>query len=803
MKQVMRALSTKGSLRRKISFAMLVAMVLIFPPIMGAVDFAARESIEQQVLQERQVEMAVDAAAIAKPLYDFDFANVRRLAQVIVARSDVDRIEVLDAAGQVVADTGMDAHDDSQALKVAIRYGDSDVKLAVGQLRTWFNTDGATQAIRDFYWRTAVVVVVSLAVIFCVLMVTLRQLMLRPVGELMRAINSSSSGGDRALARWESRDELGHLVNHFNAMQIRLSQDEMKLKAANENLLALYNHTPAMLFSLDEQGRIVEVSDYWVIETGYSREEALGRVFSELLVDCARENFAPGSHGEGASSGDRFARWHCQFRKKDGRTIDVYVSEALETLEVETRSRALLVMVDISELKRAEAELLRHARTDSLTGLPNRRYFKEKLSEALVQAELDGGNLNVLFIDLDRFKWINDHLGHHAGDEVLSHCAERMSEILPERAFFARLGGDEFAIFFRDEEPDGAAKLSRAINQSLNRAFPICGSSVTISASIGVATYPDNSKTVGGLLRAADLAMYRTKRAGRRGFSNYEDSIGDEARRLFKIEELMKTGSVEERYHLDYQPIVRLSDQRIVGAEGLLRMRDLEGGVVPPNDFIPVAEEVGLMPELGAFALRRGSADFAQLHGKGEAKPPRLAINLSPVQVTQELPEQVMETLEKSGFPPDRMVLEITESVFLRNERGLLTIFERLQALGCRLALDDFGTGYSSLSYLNDFPVDIVKIDRQFVRGLDGDGGKHPDEETQRRARALLQGVAAIAHELRLETVAEGVETHAQRKCVQDMGVTYGQGYLWSRPVRREAYIELLLAQHASQSVPA
>lgn len=797
MKRILKALSIGGSLRRKISLVLLAAIVLIFPPIMGAVDHAARQSIEQRVMDDRMVEMRVNAAALSKPLYDFDYANVQRMASVIAGRSEVDHVEVLDASGSIaaLAPTGTRRGRGAEAESITIAHLSNGEPQHVGALRIWFNTHAATVAIRDFYWRTGLVITASLAVIFCALMVALRQVMLRPLDVLMAAIEKSAAGGERALAQWRSGDEMGRLVDHFNAMQLRLSFKEEKLKSALSNLSALYNQTPAMLFSLDEHGMIDTVSDYWALETGYSREEAVGRPISDFLYGCGGKSFSTKGDIKDPVAPSGFNRCNCKFRKKDGVEIDVYVSEAQEPLRVGERRRGLLVMVDISELKRAEAQLLCQARTDSLTGLPNRRHFKERLTEELERAEGDGSRLDVFFIDLDRFKWINDHLGHHAGDEVLSLCSERMRAILPEEAFFARLGGDEFAIFIAGADQQAAAALSRSVNEALEKPFRVCGSSLTISASIGVATFPDNATNVGGMLRAADLAMYRTKRAGRRGFSKYEDSIGDEARRLFEIEELMKTGSANERFYLDFQPIVRLFDQRIVGAEGLLRMRDAEGKVVPPNDFIPVAEEVGLMPELGAYALERGTREFADVLGGPGARPPRLAINLSAVQVTEDLPEQVMETLERTGFPPNRLVLEITESLFLKHEAGLLSILERIQSLGCRLALDDFGTGYSSLSYLNDFPVDIVKIDREFIRRLDGDGGARPNSHLQHRARALLQGVVTIAQELHFETVAEGVETEHQLQLVREMGIDYGQGYLWSKPIDRAAFIDRLAKQ--------
>ena len=802
MTRFFEVLSAQGSLRKKFSLALLAALVLVFPPIMIAVDMTARWSIEKEISIERSMDLKVHAAAVSKPLYDFDYANLQRMASIIATAEDIDRVQIEDAGGVVVAASAESrAKQSDGGVEVSIIRSEGVDEERIGALRLWFNTDRATRAIRDFYWRTGLVITLSLAVVFIALMMTLRQVMLRPLSALMKAIEHSRSGGVRSLAEWRSGDEMGRLVDHFNAMQSLLHAEQVKLKAANANLSTLYHQTPAMLFSLDEDGLIADVSDYWMQETGYRREETIGRPLSDFLEndECGPSGAATDRKGATSECGS-FARWNCRFLKKSGEFVDVYVSETIEPLRMGERQRSLLVMVDISELKQAEAELLRRSRTDSLTGLPNRRHFKECLTEELQDAELAGARLDVFFIDLDRFKWVNDHLGHQAGDEVLNRSAARMQEVLPHGAFFARLGGDEFAVFHRGGSPEIAAEMSRSVNAALSQPFVVCGSKVSISASIGVATYPENATSVGGLLRAADLAMYRTKRLGRRGFSNYDESIGAEARRLFEVEEMMNKGALDDRFHLDFQPIVNLSDQRIIGAEALLRMRDDAGRVVPPNDFIPVAEECGRMPELGAFALRRASQDFAAALANQGAPKLRLSVNLSPVQVCDDLPDRVAETLERTGFPPRQMILEITESVFLKQDVRLLSVFERLRGLGCRLALDDFGTGYSSLSYLNDFPVDVVKIDRQFIRRLDGDGGQNLDQTQQKRARSLLQGVAAIAQELDFQTVAEGVETEAQRRLVNEMGFDFGQGYLWSKPVSPQRFSELLAEQDAAET---
>lgn len=783
--------ATGGSLQRKLSLTLLVTIVCVFPPIILGVDGAARDAVEQELKERHRAVLDLNAAALAQPLADGDAVSLARLAAVMAGSHEVDGVQISDRSGQELARSAhFDAYADRPAgSTISSTMVTREDGAQLGLLRIQFNTHRASEAMSAFYWRFGLALAIGLGLLFGALMLAMRGAMLRPLAVLMEAIDRSQRG-ERRLAEWRSKDELGRLVAHFNAMQVKLTEEEAKLRTVNAHLSALYNKTPAMLFSVDRAGRIADVSDYWLEMTGYARAEAVGQPLERFLDNPAGGAAARPARREG------FEQWSGRFIKRSGELMDVYLSCAAEPLQIgRDEARSLLVMVDVTSLKRAEAELLRQARLDGLTGLPNRRRFKERLEEELKIVAREGERIEIGFIDLDRFKSVNDHLGHHAGDMILEHCGRRIAETLPTGALLARLGGDEFAVLQRSVAGETLDHTAERINAALKEPFSVCGSAVTLSASIGIAAHPENGATAGDLMRAADLAMYRSKQAGRSGVSSYDSSIGDEAKRLFEVELMMQSRAPEDRFYLDYQPIIRLETGAVAGAEALLRMRDDQGGVVSPGAFIPIAEETGLMPKLGAFALARGLEQFRAFARRGDGGALRLAVNLSPAQVTMALPDQVAATLEAADFPADHLVLEITESVFLKNDASLREIFDRLRAQGCRLALDDFGTGYSSLSYLNDFPVDIVKIDRQFIRRLDGDGGAAPDPELQARARSLLQGVAAIAEALHLSAVAEGVETEAQRRLVREMGFEYGQGFLWSRPVNIESFEERLTAE--------
>jgi diguanylate cyclase (GGDEF)-like protein len=432
---------------------------------------------------------------------------------------------------------------------------------------------------------------------------------------------------------------------------------------------------------------------------------------------------------------------------------------------------------DVTERRRVEARIEHLAHYDSLTNLPNRTVFQRRAEELLQHAAY--ARFAILYIDVDEFKRINDSLGHLIGDEFLKGVAARLRQSIGPDDFVARLGGDEFAIVQHDvkTEADVDALIAR-IYASLREPFDCRGHSLAADASIGIALAPDHGSDLSGLLKSADLAMYAAKAAGRRTHRFFEPSMETEANDRHALELDLKAAIAEGAFEIHYQPLVDLRSNAVIGCEALLRWWHPVRGMVSPVDFIPVAEETGLIDEIGVWVLRTACAEAATWPGHLS-----IAVNVSPVQFrSPSLALKVAAALAETGLDPRRLELEVTEAVLIADDDAALVALNQLRALGVRIALDDFGTGYSSLSYLQRFPFDKIKIDRTFVKELTRGTG----------SASIIKAVVSIAADRNMVTTAEGVETEEQRATVQALGCTQMQGYLFSPPRRARDVRSLL-----------
>jgi len=439
---------------------------------------------------------------------------------------------------------------------------------------------------------------------------------------------------------------------------------------------------------------------------------------------------------------------------------------------------------DITDQKRLESELSHQAFHDSLTGLANQALFRDRVDHALARATRDRDNLAALFIDLDEFKTINDGVGHTAGDELLVAVADRLRGCLRTSDSAARLGGDEFAVLLEDVGPEREAEeVAERIIASLRQPFTISGHEVVVSASIGIA-FAGPGTTCDQLLRSADLAMYTAKRRGKSRFEIYRAEMHAAALDRLEIEAALRRGLDRSELRLHYQPVVALATGRIVGVEALVRWQHPERGLLQPEAFIPLAEETGLIGELGRQVLATACAQVRRWQIE-HSDYPRLgvSVNVSPRQLhTDELLEDVGGALRQSGLSSADLILEITETAMMHDTEMTIQRLRALQATGVRLAVDDFGTGYSSLSYLQRFPVEILKIDRAFVAAIDVDAHEI----------SLAPAILSLARTLHLRAVAEGVETSVQADALATLGCELAQGYYFSEPVDAAALGELL-----------
>ena len=420
---------------------------------------------------------------------------------------------------------------------------------------------------------------------------------------------------------------------------------------------------------------------------------------------------------------------------------------------------------DIAERRRAEEKLRVVSTHDSLTALPNRTLLHERLSHALARAQRHGRQLAVLFVDLDRFKTVNDTLGHEAGDRLLQVTAQRLYDCLRETDTMARQGGDEFVVLMdelTDREP--ITRVSQRILDAVAEPFVIDGQEIHITASIGISVYPEDGRT---LLRNADIAMYRAKEKGKNNYQFYSTQMDNYSVERLSLESGLRRALEREEFVLHYQPKVNIASGLITGMEALLRWQHPELGSVAPGRFIPIAEETGLILPIGAWVLKTACIQNRAWQRQGVRRFP-VAVNLSPRQFAGEtLLEDVKAALDVSGLAPADLELEITESMVMNNPERAVNLLQQLKGLGIHVAIDDFGTGYSSLAYLKRFPIDSVKVDRSFVEDI-------PDNVD---SMAIAQAVIAMAHNLRLKVVAEGVESEAQLGFLRGEGCDEIQGY--------------------------
>jgi diguanylate cyclase (GGDEF)-like protein len=459
----------------------------------------------------------------------------------------------------------------------------------------------------------------------------------------------------------------------------------------------------------------------------------------------------------------------------------------------------------VVERRRAEEKLLHDATHDSLTGLPNRLLFSDRLERA-VATHLRHPDIGfaVIFIDLDRFKLVNDSLGHSVGDLLLKEIASRFHHVLVEAdhapaaggaVTLARLGGDEFTILLEDIERSSiAVDIAQSLQDSLRNPLLVDGQELYSSASIGVATSAAGYTCAADIMRNADLAMYRAKAEGRARVEIFNQSLHVEAKRRLTLESDLRNALKKQEFVLHYQPIISLTSREMTGFEALVRWQKSDGHIVPPSDFIPLAEETGLIVFIGSWVLEQSLKTLAGWQRDyPRTTPLTMSVNVSPREFHQaDFVEQVIDAVTTSGIPPQTLRLEITEGVTIHNAERAIGILQRLRQFGVRVSIDDFGTGYSSLSYLHQLPFDTLKIDRSFVSALQSrsDGGQ------------IVQTILDLAKNLNLDVVAEGTEFKEHVDILHQMGCGFAQGYFFSRPLNEAAAVELLSTQ-AKPILPA
>jgi len=562
------------------------------------------------------------------------------------------------------------------------------------------------------------------------------------------------------------------------------ARNELALREAEYRVLA--EHSGDCLSRHDLEGRYLYVSPASESMLGYTPAELLGRTGGEVGFVHPDDVGATGSLKTKVVDGKQAtatATW--RVIRPDG-TVR-WVETAVRAVPDAHGDPYQVVAVtrDVSERKDAETRLAHQALHDSLTGLPNRTLFLDRLEHALTRAERHHGGVAVLFVDLDRFKLINDSFGHAAGDRLLCDVAERLRGALRPADTIARFGGDELTVLCEDLDGEaGARAIAQRIAELFEEPFVVEDGEAFLQASVGIALAGDGA-TPEDLIRDADAAMYRAKDRGRARVEVFDEAMRRDARERVATESALRRALERAELCIHVQPVVRFGDEAIMAFEALVRWQHPERGLVPPGEFIPLAEETGLIVPIGNWVLRDICRTMRRWEDELGADWVPCSVNLSVRHLQQpDLVATVRAALEDHDIAPRRLVLEITESAVMENGSGTVETLEELKAMGVRLALDDFGTGYSSLAHLHRFPLDILKIDRSFTAAL------HADHQ----GGSIAGAIVSLAQALGLETVAEGIEDTEQSGQLERLGCTYGQGFLFSRPLPPAAFDAALRA---------
>jgi diguanylate cyclase (GGDEF)-like protein/PAS domain S-box-containing protein len=582
-----------------------------------------------------------------------------------------------------------------------------------------------------------------------------------------------------------ARQILTLLENHSLTQDLerRVEARTAEVRASGERFAALVQHSSDLVTVVDRSGTVLYQSRSSEPLLGFDADAMVGRPLTDFVVPAHAADLTAVLRGV-ASDADRVQTVQSTWRHASGRECQMEIT--LTNLLANAAVGGLVLNTrDVTDRINLERQLTHQAFTDSLTDLPNRALFKDRLQHALARRAGSSPPMAVYFLDLDGFKGVNDTLGHSAGDDLLVEVAARLRTVVRPSDTVARFGGDEFAILVDDlgEGEDGTA-LAQRVCDAIAAPILLDGSEVHISASIGIAHREDPSIDAEQMLRNADLAMYQAK-ADAGGFAVFAPEMHEGLVARMRLEADLRKALTDDQFIVHYQPMVSMRTGEITGVEALVRWQHPERGLVPPNEFIPLAEATGLIRPLGLWVLRESCRQAVAWAAAGDSRRGlKLSVNVSARQLQQDdLVEQVAGILRETGLPAQQLTLEMTESVLLEKGEETLATLTALRDLGIRLAIDDFGTGYSSLSYLHSFPVDILKIDRSFVERLSTGGDT-----------ALISTILRLGKTMKLETVAEGIEHPQELLLLRRQGCTTGQGYHFSPPVPA-ARIEELLAE--------
>lgn len=798
-------------IRQKVALVLLVSLLVT----LTASGWLALRSQKQDIMREtsfRGAELVrFIAQSLANSVVGYDYHSIELWLQEAVKNEDIAYIKVINARGNTMGEIGAPRETaGSTSLFQENILIDSEV---VGKVFLGLSTERIAQTLAkqksSYIQRESITILLIVGIGFF----AISSLIIRPITRISEVMNkardneedahgSSHTSDDintadgpqtleatSALLPLHTRDEIGDLARTFLRLQEHRESAMTELSRSERKNRALVDAMPDIMLRLSRDGVCLDCKVPRQLSTVLKPDQLIGKHIVETTPNNVGNAII--EHLNKAFSTQQIQFFHYTQEGESG------------TLEFEARitagadDEALVIVRDITEHKHMEERIHFLAHFDNLTQLPNRLLFKERLHTAIEHARHENKMVAVIHMDLDNFKIVNNTLGQEAGDQLLQEVAERLQRTLRTSDYItrqaqdgisttlSRLGGDEFTFLITHmNDTTGVMQVAQRVLDTLSRPFRINGQEIGITASLGIALFPNDGSDAETLIKNADAAMNNAKDEGRNSLRFYTQAMNSSLSRRLTLENRLRQALENKELQLHYQPQVEIATAQIIGVESLLRWTSPDLGAVSPAEFIPLAEETGLIIPIGAWVLREACAQNRAWSKLGLAL--RVAVNISGIQFRQPgFVAMVRETLRETGLPPDTLELELTEGILMRNDESTLQTLRDLKALGVHLSLDDFGTGYSSLSYLKRFPLDTLKIDRSFVRGLPND----------RDDAAITSAIIAMAHALKLQVVAEGVENEAQLAFLHHRYCHLIQGYLISPAVPAAALTEMLGAQ--------
>ena len=787
----MRALTDKLNLRGKL-FAVIFIGLLIVSSIVGAVRiYQADANFTKDMNRSGQERAALIAESLTNLIIAYDYSNIESIAERLVKLQDVQQIKIMNRAGRIMASkNNSDFNPNIKGLVFIAPV--TFVGETIGKVELVVSLDRREQIINSIY-RNIIFSTLLFAVILGILLyATVSIFIVTPLSRLNEAADQLALGDFSAVLPPDSGDELGRMVRAFSTMRDSRKHVESELTNLNASLEtivmariaelrdseayihAVLDNVNEGIIVIEETGNIISFNPAAEKIFGYTGQEVVNQNFSQLI--SADEFDLSGKYQKFSEENPNLSLFGVN-REVIGmrKNFSAFPLE-LKTSQIHIQHKLLLITTarDISERKEAEQRITYMASHDTLTKLPNRALLQDRIQQTLAYNSRHNQLAAVIFIDLDKFKVINDTLGHDVGDGLLQEAAARLVAEVRSEDTVARQGGDEFIILLSDiSHPEDAGGIAQKLLDSLLQTFTIKGKELHISASIGIAIFPNDGNDMESLLKNSDIAMYHAKESGRNNYQFFSAEMNEQAAERHSLIGDLRHAVARNELFLVYQPVVDMVSGDMAGMEVLLRWQHPVLGLISPVKFIPLAEESGLILPISEWVLRSACEQLLEWQKQGY-EVPRLAINLSAKQLLQKsLADTIALILGETGVEPHYIGLELTESMLVHNIEEVVETLLKLSNMGLEISIDDFGTGYSSLSYLKRFPINKLKIDKSFVDDI----ATHPDDA------AIVKAIIAMAHGLSMKVVSEGVETKQQLDFLRQHGCEQYQGYLFSKPL--------------------